>query len=96
MKKISKIFLTLLLFFIIDNVNALENNAYFINKNGIEISNEQYNKLLYFEYTENEIDSMSLETFNFINGINFDNKLKSEVYYEDIYIYTILNNQETT
>lgn len=59
-----KILYALLVAVVATSVNAKEDSAYYINNNGIEISQKQYSNLQGLGFTEDQIARMDINTFN--------------------------------
>lgn len=92
-KNIKFLFLLLILFIGSKNVSASEfiqknnNNIKLINNNGISITENIYEKLKVYDYSDEEILNLNQETYNYFKNLQIDSYSKSDSYYEDIYIY---------
>ena len=66
------------------NVDA---DSFYINRNGIEISQSQYNNLLELGFVDDEIYNMSIEEFDYNKDIRGDVVTSDERYFKTIILY---------
>lgn len=78
-----KLFLLLLLCFPL-NVYA---ESFYVNRNNIEMSYEEYNDLLNLGFNEKEIYNMSLEEYEYNYGLNAVPVSEDSKYYKTIVLY---------